>query len=142
MIETGIVVETHEDRATVAFTMNEACQTCRAGCLLTSGEKGRRVLQAYNSVHAQVGDPVRVQISPVSSVGSAAILFLFPLLAMIVGYVVGQTLTGTQRGGMAGTGVALLLAFIAVRFLDRMLARRQGYEPVIIARVQGRRPEI
>lgn len=139
MIETGVVIETRQDQATVAFAMNEACRTCKAGCLLMSSENGRRVLQAHNPVHAQVGDSVHVKISPVSSAGSAAILFLFPLLGMIVGYVVGQALTGTQAGGMAGTGIALLLAFIGVRFLDRMLSRRRGYEPVILSRAEEER---
>ena len=137
MIETGVVVEIHKDQAKVAFVRKEACGSCRAGCSLMSDPGRRAVLQAHNPIHAQVGDPVRVQISPVSSVRAAVIVFLFPLLAMMVGYFAGQTLTGTQHGGIVGTGIALLLAFMGVRFLDHKLARKRGYEPVILEKLEA-----
>ncbi|HUT99592.1 MAG TPA: SoxR reducing system RseC family protein [bacterium] len=115
MIETGRVLKRLDGgRVEVEVVRHEDCGECKI-CANLAGD-GPNTVIADNPIGADEGECVRIEIEPKRMVGLSALVFLFPILAFVAGYVlvaifVGQGTAGQTALGVAGGAVLLVLSF-------------------------------
>ena len=134
-----------EGWARVISDRNGACGGCHSGhggcrsCLAGSKFESR----ATNTVGAQQGDLVKVRLNSSSFFKGAALLYLLPIAALMIGAFAGawgagpigwQQTTGALLGAVAGIGIAVL---VLIR-LDRSQSARRSLTPSIVEILSGR----
>jgi sigma-E factor negative regulatory protein RseC len=131
MEETGKVVEVLDHLAKVELSTTDACATCGAKFMCHPTPGGTSVAVASNEVGARVGDLVRVRVDPRQSILTGFMLFIFPIVAFLAGFLVVRV--ATDREGYAVlTGVASLgLYFVLLKKLESLLSRRGVFRPRI-----------
>lgn len=148
-IEEGIVFKLGDPGAGTAWvkTMrSSACASCssRDACNMDSGGGKEMEVEAMNLANAKVGDRIVLNVKTTALLKATFLLYVFPILAMIAGALLGQTMAG-MRGGDPSVWAALTgflffgLAFLIIRFADRCLSGNTSYKPVII-KVRPSRP--
>jgi len=92
--EEGIVIKLEGDTASVRATKTEACEGCSAqsSCHAMGGGKEMEI-NAINDVAAQVGDRVLLSFDTPSLLKATFLLYIVPVIALILGAGVGQTLS-------------------------------------------------
>ncbi len=130
MIETGTIIATEGETARVRVNPAAGCANCasKSHCAMDSG--GHRLVTVRNGIGAQVGDKVEFTAKSGKVLLSAAIVWLFPIGAMIAGYIVGEIVIGGAWSIMSAF-VFLLLAGLSLRLFDLLLARGSSFFPEI-----------
>lgn len=121
--EEGRVTAIDGDYAFVAAQPSSSCEGCsQKGTCHTLGGSGKMVIKAINSIGAKIGDRVLVVISSKTFFKAAALIYLIPVAALIIGGTAGKWLAisfipGTSAelfSAIAGL-VSLTLSFFAVK---------------------------
>lgn len=108
---------------------HDGCRSCLAGSKFES--------RVANTVGAQPGDLVKVSLNTRSFFKGAALLYLLPIAALMIGAFSGawgagqigwQQTTGAVLGAIAGIGIAILLL---IR-LDHSQTARRSLTPTIV----------
>ena len=131
MLDQGRVMKIENNLAWVEFTSNSGCSRCGA-CV--RGASGKMMNQAENTIGAQVGELVEVDISP-------QVMTLFPLIAF--GVPIGLFFIGLVLGSLISefasvvVGLLLLLfAFTLTRMIDRYIAGEKRFRSRIVRRLK------
>jgi sigma-E factor negative regulatory protein RseC len=142
MIEgVGVIVELKSNAvAAVLCQKSTLCEHCVSAGLCSMGDDGRSTLvDAHNSLGAELGDSVRVVTSTRNFLQSSFILYIVPLIALIVGAAVGELVGRHAAVGMdpdlfaALSGTACLIgSLLLIRVGSRSLPRAT-YMPHITA---------
>jgi sigma-E factor negative regulatory protein RseC len=130
--------------AWVKTTRSSACEACssRDTCHGEGGGKEMEMeVEAINTADARVGDRIVLNIETASLLKATFLLYVFPILAMIAGAVLGQAVAvmrGTDPSALSALFGFLFfgLAFIVIRITGRRLSRDASYRPEII-KVRG-----
>ncbi len=124
--------------AWVKTTRSSACESCSSRHACQAGESGKEMeVEAINTAEAGVGDRILLNIKTGSLLKATFLLYVFPILAMIAGALLGQTV-GIMRGGDPSGMSALFaflffgLAFCVIRVAGRRLSKNVDYKPEII----------
>ena len=143
--ETGTVIKLKTvDIALVLCQKNSACAHCSAEGVCNPGDTGQaRTVEAFNQAGAQVGDQVRLSVTTRSFLRSSFLLYIVPLIALVIGAIVGQEIAPLFENGLdanalsaiMGTGL-MALSFLVIRVSTR-LASKKDYMPQITAVVRG-----
>ncbi|MBN1350535.1 SoxR reducing system RseC family protein [candidate division KSB1 bacterium] len=125
MRELGEVLRIDEEKAYVRIAKSEHCAGCNACDMFDNGRP--RELIVRNSAAAQVGDLVEIDINPKSVVKASFLIFIFPIIAMILGYVLGKHLSShlgisAEPSGIIGSVACLALSFLAIFIYDKSFA--------------------
>jgi len=133
LTERGCVISVKDDAAVVAMPMSKECESC--GACLIAGEGREVVLLARNDAGAAEGDNVEVEISAGRVVAAAFIIYVIPLILTIVGFLVGNRLSGGDPNSHLPIIVAVLFlvsSFVGVWMYDMRLRRVERREAVVI----------
>jgi sigma-E factor negative regulatory protein RseC len=143
MQEEGNVIALQGDHALVSTFHKDACAGCSAkgACHTLGGGKERRV-SALNRAGAGVGDRVLLSVSSGSVLGAGFLAYMAPVLALLLGALVGKTLGpgwgwSEQSGAVVLGLVSLVACWMAVRWLSGRMAGKGSFS-VEITRVLGK----
>jgi sigma-E factor negative regulatory protein RseC len=138
--EEGIVKGLKENGlAEVVATGGEGCGSCgcRGACQALGGGKERRVT-AINRAGATVGDQVTLTISSGSFLKASFMVYLLPIIALVIGSVMGQRYSAQIWAAAKPDTVAVLagvfclaVSFLGIRLYNSRLKEGQKYYPVI-----------
>jgi len=140
MQETGIVEGLKENGfALVRATGGEQCESCKCqGACHALGGGTERKITAVNRAGATVGDQVIMSIGSGSFLKASLILYLLPVLALVVGSVLGQKYSvqiwssGNPEVVSVLTGLfCLVVSFVVIHLISGRLSQSQKYYPVI-----------
>lgn len=150
--ETGVVVAVEPGIAWVETQRKSACQACSVskGCgtsVLAKTMGGRRnKVRVLNPINAKLNEEVVVGLGESAMLSGALAVYVVPLLAMVVGALLGQVVAseyGMQNAdgltalfGFAG----LALGFLWLRHYGKRTASDERYQPVILRRVACEAP--
>ncbi len=138
--EVGTIVELKSKSvAAVLCKKSSLCEHCASAGLCHMGEDSRSMLvEAHNTVGAEVGDRVRLVTSTRSFLQSSFILYIVPLVALIIGAIIGEMIGQYAEIGIdsnllaAFIGTAFLAgSFLVIRVGSRAIPR-ENYMPRII----------
>jgi sigma-E factor negative regulatory protein RseC len=139
-IEEGVVFKiSTPGTAWVRTTRSSACESCSSRHACQQGEAAGKEMEveAINTVNAHVGDRIVLNIRTASLLKATFLLYVFPILAMLAGALLGQWVAQT-RGSDPSSMAALFafaffgLAFVVIRVAGRRLAKDKSYRPEII----------
>lgn len=139
--EEGVVFKMGSSEAGTAWvktSRTSACESCssKAACHVGGGGKEMEV-EAINTADARVGDRIVLNINTASLLKATFLLYVFPILAMIAGAVLGQAVAlkrGSDPSGLSALFGFLFfgLAFVVIRIAGRRLSGNASYKPEII----------
>ncbi len=135
--EEGTVLALHGDLAEVLLRKGNS-RGLRSKCCYVPDDD-TMLVEAHNGIGAEKGDCVIVDIPMSTSVRAAYVLYGIPLLAFLLGLVVGTTLGSILFGGGVGVPLGLVFgfSFLAISYilLSRLYATgsrvSSRYRPVI-----------
>lgn len=136
--EEGIVCRIDAGTAWIATSRSSACETCASRGSCSTLNSGREMeVQAVNTAGAQVGDRVVISFETASLLKLTFLLYIFPILTMFAGALLGQTTAPFLHFDATTLSVAcallfFLLAFCLVRVSGNRLARKDEYRPKVV----------
>ena len=136
--EKGVVTRIEHRRAWVKTSRTSACEGCKSRGACHVAENGSEMeVEVINEAGAAIGDRIVLSIESSSLLKISFMLYIFPVLMMLAGAVVGQQISGFLRWNPSGTSALLgllsfLLAFCIIRIKGNRMARRDKYRPRII----------
>lgn len=142
--EQGVVIRTFNNIAVVKTMRSEACEACSAkdAC----AEKGNDMeIEAVNRIGAKTGDGVVIQIQTRPFLKVTFLLYLFPIICMIAGAVLGEKLA-PQLGYDASVLSAILgfscffLSIWVVKVKGNKMGKDESYHPQIIRILRPKAP--
>jgi len=136
--EEGIVIRSDTVSAWVMTMKTDACESCSAkgGCHIFGGGKDTEV-EAINTAGAKPGDTVILGFESGSFLKLSFFLYVFPVLSMIIGALVGQETAGNFNidagtfSVIAGIG-CFLLAFLIIKLVGKRLSGNTRYRANVI----------
>ncbi len=142
MKEIGCVVSVSGDAAVVTMPMSPDCEKC--GACVVADEGKELLLLAQNAAGAGQGDTVEIEISAGRVLAAAFIIYMVPVLMTIVGFILGNALSGGDEE--ANLPILLALAFLVVSFLSvwlydmrlRRVERRQAVVTRVLSQEEAR----
>ena len=72
-----------------------------------------------------------VELKPEVKVFGSALVFIFPLAGMFIGYFLGSLWGGGKDYPVLGALLGLVFFFLIVRLVDRLLSKNNKIKPVI-----------
>lgn len=141
LTEQGIIEKTDARSAWVRVERSSACASCssRSECKVEFG-KGI-VVQVENSAGCRTGDRVRLSMGSGSFLKSTLVAYIFPVLALVAGALVGRELVALENVSgdvisvVAGFGT-MAMYFVILRFADRKASRNPLSSPHITAIIE------
>lgn len=140
--ERGIVIRLGAPDSGVAWVQTQrssACEACSSRHSCTAGEGGGKDMEveALNKAGARVGDVIILNLDTAPLLKATFLLYVFPILCMIAGAVVGHRYAlgrGWDPSGLSAAVSlsALVVSFAIIRLRGRKLAHDKGYKPQII----------
>ena len=117
MKEIGTIISISGGTATIQINRGEKCEGCH---VCDAFGQNKMQLEAYNKANAKVGDLVEISIEPKQIIKGSLLVFIFPLVMMILGYIIGDTVSRSpgETGGIIGSFTALCLSFVCIKILD------------------------
>jgi len=135
--EEGIVCRIDGTTAWITTTRSGACESCASKGSCSTLASGRKMdVQAVNSAGALVGDRVLISFESASLFKLTFLLYIFPIMAMFAGALLGQTVApflhvDATTLSVAGAFLFFLLAFGLVRISGNHLAQKDAYRPKV-----------
>lgn len=127
----GIVLEVHGLMAKVKTSRHNDCENCGA-CPGNSA----LVLEARNTLDAKPGDRVLVEVQEVNMLKAAFIVYMLPLLAILIGAVIGNVLAEKMGFSVilfqaAGGFMLFVLSVLYIKLFDSSARNDVKMQPVI-----------
>jgi sigma-E factor negative regulatory protein RseC len=129
MAEEGMVKRTMGDKAWVVTKRSDMCEGCasRGACHILGGGKEMEV-EAINIAQARAGDQVLLTLENQSLVKLSFLVYMFPILALIVGAALGEKAApafalNPELASFGLGGLLFALAFFLVRIKDKKLGQ-------------------
>ncbi len=144
-LEEAIITRTSQDKAFIVTRRTTACEGCseRHACHSLGGIKEIEI-EVANPVHAEAGDTVMVAFKTSQLVRLSFMLYIFPIIALVIGAVLGDAFADNFNGdasifaavfGFLFFGIALA----AIKRKDSQAKKTGQYQPEIV-QVKKKRP--
>ena len=123
--------------ARVAVQKKGTCEGCAVkGVCETQGEGSE--IEAINTVHAKVGQTVKVSIKPQVYLKGTMLVYGVPVIALIAGAIFGKNIGETYFRGTNSDLIAvitgfgsLILSLLIIKVWTRSFETKTEYKPVI-----------
>lgn len=137
-LEEAIVSRTSKDKAFVVTRRTTACEGCseRHACHSLGGIKEIEI-EVANPVHAETGDTVMVAFKTSQLVRLSFMLYIFPIIALVIGAVFGDALAAGFNGDPSIFAAVFgflffAIALAAIKLKDRQAKKTGQYQPDIV----------
>lgn len=130
MNDLGRIVETSGNLARVAIQPHGGCASCQLKGTCAPDEK-THLLWAVNDNSGKVGDEVVIELKPQIKILGNALVFIFPLIGLFLGYYLGQKFGKTQDYSVIGSLAGIIIFFLLVRIIDKYAGKNQNLKPTI-----------
>mgnify|MGYP001822952074 FL=1 len=140
--ERGVVIRLGKPDSGLAWVQTQrtsACKSCSSRHSCSAGEGGGQEMEveALNKAGARVGDEIILNLDTVPLLKATFLLYVFPILCMIAGAVVGHRYALSRQWDPSALSAALSLgalvvSFVIIRMRGRKLSHDRSYKPQII----------
>lgn len=97
LIEEGIVISKEKGFAEVAIFPAERCEECSAKIFCKPDKNDRNIVRVDNSLGAEIGDNVRIEIKGKSVLSASFTLYGLPLIILIIGLFLGLSIFSSYQ---------------------------------------------
>ena len=127
----GTVTSIEGHKAKVQVAAAAECMECSAHCHSRSDGSSKREIVVTNDYGASVSDCVVFEAEPGKVVLSAVLVWIVPIVAMIVGYLVAQRFS-SGFVPIAAAFIFLGFAFVFLKLIDSLITGGRAFYPKII----------
>jgi sigma-E factor negative regulatory protein RseC len=145
-LEQGIITRAGEGTAHMRTQRLTACEGCSERHICHSmGGKQEVEIEVANPVQAEPGDTVLVAFKTSQLLLLSFMLYIFPIIAMVAGAVLGNTIVAPNTGGDPSIYAAVFgflffaAAMGAIKLKDAQAKRTGQYRPVVV-RIKKKAP--
>jgi sigma-E factor negative regulatory protein RseC len=130
--EQGIIEKVKNNKATVRVQKTPACEHCKSNASCSIEKREMRV-QLENDLHVKIGDQVELSVPEGSIVKVSMFVYLFPIIALMIGAFIGAALGEIFRvnqsisAALTG-GVALCIVFFALKRFEKTEKFKMKYQ--------------
>ncbi len=117
MEETGKVIDLINDKVKIEITSSRVCTHCSQSNICNPFGPNKKIVELKNSVDAQIGDTVKIEITEKTRFVSILIVFGIPVLCFLIGIFIGYQIAGDNLSAILG-GVGLIIAFVIVKLIN------------------------
>lgn len=139
--KTGVVKAVRGHMAVVLTSLEPACESCKAkdACTSLGGGGANAEVKARNTIGAEAGDLVTIAMTSSSLLKATFLVYMLPILALIVGIVLGHLLselTALDKNVLVASFGLLAFSgtFIWLRKKGDKISSTQEYIPKIISK--------
>jgi len=139
--EQGLVINTIGELAIVKTLRSSTCESCdhKKSCSTATapGDKNEMQVKVKNTLGAKAGDTVIISIKTTSLLKIYFMLYIFPILCLILGAVLGkkiatafvidESLTSVLSGA-----IFFCISFFLIRLKGKKIAFKEEYTPKIL----------
>lgn len=134
MLNKGIVKKIDGNKIIVKLYKDTACSHC-SGC--SGDSKYGKDFEFTTDMKAEIGDTVTFEISAGKVIKAAFIAYVFPAVAMIVGYFLGEKLLGlSENQSIITSFIALVLSFGVLYFYDKLVVKKRTNSEIEIISIE------
>ena len=126
----GLITSVQGTRARVKISTGAECGGCVARDHCHGGGSQEREITVINTYGAEPGDFVMFEAQPSRVALSALLVWIVPVLAMIVGYMIAERLSGGFIPILMAF-VFLVLAFAVLKVVDNAVSGGTSFYPAI-----------
>ena len=95
------------------------------------------LIEVENPLAAKTGDRVVLSLKTVSLIKAAFLIYIFPILCMLAGALVGSYVAGRMGANVSAMaaicgGSAFVVAILFIRFQGNRLGQKPDYRPKIV----------
>ena len=137
MAPMGIVVLTNGNNATVVLKEYSECEGCEFSRFCNIGKSGRRII-CNNNKRARVGDLVEVDSTKKNLVIAGVLNFVFPLLLLIIGIIIGLKVWKSELFGFILAILFLILYFLIFIYVDKKIIKSGKIIPEVLRILSSR----
>ena len=136
--EHGIVIRTDSREAWVKTVKSGSCEGCTArGACHSLSDSGEVEVNAINEVGAKVGDRIVLNFKTSSLLKATFLLYVFPILLLIIGAVIGQETAPYFNFNPSGFSAIIGFSFffaavLVIKVKANKMAKKSAYRPKII----------
>ena len=127
MPQNGIVKSVSGKTAEIEIMRSSSCGESCASCGLCPGLTA--TVKAENTVNASVGDIVCIDMADNKILGAAALVYIVPVAALILGYFAAYAISKNELISAAAGFLLMAVIFVILILSDKRLKRR--YTPRI-----------
>lgn len=144
ILEEGVVLSVRNGKATIEISKTAAEACARCGVCISAGDV-KRLLEVQTVPGLSAGNKIILRIDTPSTYKGIALLFLLPLLAFLLGCIVGEKVTfilpesANLRMGLFGL-LSFSISLLGASLYDRHL-RTKGFRPPVIVSIEGEKLE-
>lgn len=135
--EEGTITRVTGDKAWVLVKRSEMCECCssRGICHTLGGGKNMEA-EAVNTAGGRVGDRVRIKISTGSLWKISLLFYMIPVLALVLGALVGLMVANQLRSDPELMSALLAIVFaglslLAIKWIARTMQHKREYIPEV-----------
>lgn len=139
--EKGVVIRLGVPDSGTAWVQTQrssACKSCASRHSCNPGQGGKEMeVEALNTVGARVGDEIVLNLDTGPLLKATFLLYVFPILCMIAGAVVGHRFALSRGWDPSGLSALISLltlgiSFFLIRLRGNALSRKNAYKPQIV----------
>ncbi|MBN2059147.1 MAG: SoxR reducing system RseC family protein [Deltaproteobacteria bacterium] len=126
--EYGIIENVLKDKAVIRLQKSSACAHCESqgSCEVATRDI---LVEVSNDLHAAKGDTVEVSMPEGAILKISALVYIFPIMALMVGAFLGGLLSGPIRTdqsltAVVGGGIFMVMAFYVLKRFEQ--TKRSG----------------
>lgn len=138
MEETGKIVELNGNRAKIEINTSGGCAQCGQAHVCNPLGQNKKVIELKNTINAQVGDWVKIEIKEKNRIVSILVVFGIPIFLFLIGVIIGHQISGDKMSAILG-GLGLILAFLIAKIINNYLIKKDRDLAVIKEKVN---PEV
>lgn len=133
MLNKGVIKEINGDKIVVKLYKDTSCSHC-SGC---SGDgKYGKDFEFTTDKKAEIGDTVTFEISAGKVIKAASIAYVFPAVAMILGYFIASKLGFSENQSIASSFIALGISFVCLFLYDKFVVKKQKNSEIDIISIE------
>ena len=137
--EEGTVIEKKDGRVMIRVPRSSACESCASRAICHSMTETDMVIEADDPVGAKVGDRVVFTVGAADILKAGVLFYLIPLLAFIIGVVLGQVLpdalsleVNTDMFSTLLGLVFVVLSFLGLRLYGKVAEKTRLMRPRVL----------
>ncbi|MEO0091829.1 MAG: SoxR reducing system RseC family protein [candidate division WOR-3 bacterium] len=123
MEEVGKIIEVKGTIAKIEITPTGGCAHCSQAKICNPLGNNKKVIELNNSIDAQVGDWVKIEIKEKHRVLSLLLVLGLPVMLFLIGVFLGKHLGGDKSSAILG-GVGLALGFFVVKIINSYIIKK------------------
>lgn len=133
MLNKGIIKEINGDKIVVKLYKDTACSHC-SEC--SGDRKYGKDFEFVTDRKADIGDTVTFEIAAGKVIKAASIAYVFPAIAMIVGYFIASKLGFSENQSIASSFIALGVSFVCLFLYDKFIVKKQKNSEIDIISIE------